>query len=242
MILTCPSCSTRYLIDPAAIGAAGRQVRCARCGHVWRQEPPTEPPPEASRAPAGADGSEPKPERAPEPEPQPILRGPQRPQPLPPGSNLPALRPPPRRRAGPAAWLALLVLVVAGAVGLYAFRQQIVTIWPPASKLFRTAGPAEPEAAGAGLDIRDVKFERKAEAGRAVLLVTGQVVNITQSARPAPRLRVAIGDEARKELAYWTVPLAKEALGPGEATEFSTRLPDPPANARSLSVTFVPEG
>lgn len=240
MILTCPSCSTRYLVDPAAIGASGRQVRCARCGHVWRQEPPAKPMAQERPNPANAEAAGATAE--PESEPEPILRGAQSPRPLPPGSNLPALRPPPRRRAGPAAWAALIAVVVAGVAGLYVFRQQIVEIWPPASKLFRIAGSPAAQEVGGGLDIRDVKFERKAEAGRAVLLVTGQVVNVSQSPKATPRLRVAIGDEAKRELAHWTVPLAKEALAPGESMEFSTRLPDPPANARSLLVTFVPEG
>lgn len=227
MILSCPSCSTRYLVDPLAIGAEGRQVRCARCGHVWRQDPP---PPEESAAAATAE------------EEAPILRGPARARALPPGSNLPALREPPRRRANGFAWLAL-VLVVAGGIGaLFAFRQQFVAIWPPAGQLYRLAGLESAAKPGQGLDIRDVKFERKTEAGRAVLLVTGRVVNATEGVRPAPRLRVAIGDEAKQELVHWTVPLAKEELAPGEAMDFSTRLPDPPANARNLSVTFLPEG
>jgi predicted Zn finger-like uncharacterized protein len=228
MILSCPSCSTRYLVDPLAIGAEGRQVRCARCGHVWRQDPP---PPEEMAPPAGPAEEEP-----------PILRGPARVRALPPGSNLPALRQPPRRRAGGLAWAALALIIVGGIAALFVFRQQFVAIWPPASQLYRLAGISATEAPGQGLDIRDVKFERKTEAGRTVLLVTGQIVNSTQDERLAPRLRVAIGDEAKTELVHWTVPLAKDRLGPGEATAFSTRLPDPPANARSLSVTFLPEG
>ena len=57
MIVTCPSCSTRYLVDPAAIGQGGRRVKCARCGHLWR---------ESSVEPVAA----PTP-----PEPQPVLVG-----------------------------------------------------------------------------------------------------------------------------------------------------------------------
>lgn len=38
MILTCPNCATRYVIPDTAIGAEGRQVRCANCKHSWFQE------------------------------------------------------------------------------------------------------------------------------------------------------------------------------------------------------------
>lgn len=37
MILTCPSCSARYLIAGDAIGDEGRTVRCGKCGNSWHQ-------------------------------------------------------------------------------------------------------------------------------------------------------------------------------------------------------------
>lgn len=35
MLIVCPNCATSYMIDPAAVGAAGRAVRCTRCKATW---------------------------------------------------------------------------------------------------------------------------------------------------------------------------------------------------------------
>lgn len=35
MILTCPSCATRFSVPDDAIGVLGRAVRCGACRHQW---------------------------------------------------------------------------------------------------------------------------------------------------------------------------------------------------------------
>ena len=61
MIIRCFACSTRFRIDPAALGDSGRRVRCSSCGHVWLELPqravaprpePNVPPPAPSPPPA----------------------------------------------------------------------------------------------------------------------------------------------------------------------------------------------
>ncbi len=39
MILTCPECSTKYVVKDGAIPEGGRKVRCASCKHSWHQDP-----------------------------------------------------------------------------------------------------------------------------------------------------------------------------------------------------------
>ena len=52
MIVRCPNCRTRYLVDLAVLGETGRRVRCTRCGHVWHQTPGVD-------APAASDSATP---------------------------------------------------------------------------------------------------------------------------------------------------------------------------------------
>jgi len=40
MLIVCPSCATSYKIDPASVGAQGRNVRCARCKTLWFVDQP----------------------------------------------------------------------------------------------------------------------------------------------------------------------------------------------------------
>ena len=39
MIIACPSCEARFNLDSAKLLPAGRNVRCAKCEHRWRQMP-----------------------------------------------------------------------------------------------------------------------------------------------------------------------------------------------------------
>src|SRR5215510_10047080 len=65
MILTCPSCSTRYQADGARFVAPGRNVRCAKCGHVWFQTAPSaEPEPEPAFEQAANHGPDQPPNAA----------------------------------------------------------------------------------------------------------------------------------------------------------------------------------
>jgi predicted Zn finger-like uncharacterized protein len=47
MLIVCPNCATSYMIDQAAVGPAGRTVRCARCRASWFAGGP-EPAPDVS--------------------------------------------------------------------------------------------------------------------------------------------------------------------------------------------------
>ena len=39
MILTCNSCSKKFVVPDTAITSSGRMVQCGSCGNKWRQFP-----------------------------------------------------------------------------------------------------------------------------------------------------------------------------------------------------------
>ncbi|MEI7790798.1 MAG: zinc-ribbon domain-containing protein, partial [Alphaproteobacteria bacterium] len=78
MILTCPSCDTRYSVDGAKFPAAGRTVRCAKCGHSWHQPGEGEAVPEAAPEIPAEAAPAPAPAEAPASDPFPVNPSPTR--------------------------------------------------------------------------------------------------------------------------------------------------------------------
>lgn len=58
MHIVCPHCTTSYAINPAALGASGRTVRCSRCKETWLAHP-EDAVEMAAAAPAMAESSRP---------------------------------------------------------------------------------------------------------------------------------------------------------------------------------------
>jgi predicted Zn finger-like uncharacterized protein len=234
MILTCPSCDTRYSVDGAKFPAAGRTVRCAKCGHSWHQpgesEAVAEPaPPEAAPAPP--------PTEAPASDPFPINPSPTR-----------AFAPTavsaaePRSPMGPklavvAGWAGLIAVVLLIAVSAVRYRQDIAVIWPQSAGVYSSLGL---KVNASGIDFRQVDYRRETEDGQVVLAVSGMIVNAGSRQLTVPQtVRVTLSDVNNHEVYHWTFKPNATVLGPGQSVPFMTRLSSPPAAARHLEVRFA---
>lgn len=142
--IACPSCGARYDLAAGVIGAAGKNVRCARCGTVWlaRPEPAEgetllpqwpEPPPPKVRDVADDEPRPPPPRRreAP-PAPPPVVA---------PVEDAQEARPRARRGTGATiAWVLTLALLAGAGYGAVRYPHAVIDAWPASARLYAMLG------------------------------------------------------------------------------------------------------
>lgn len=213
MIIRCFACSTRFRIDPAALGDSGRRVRCTSCGHVWLELPQRDVAPRLE---------------------------PNGPSPAPPKSTAPPASPSPER--GGAVWIGWLVagfVVAVVLTGLAIGRNTIVAAWPDTVGAYDSAGLPIRVPHADGLRIAAIESERVQGGNGAVLLVRGVIENTIENSRTVPALQAVIVDEAGTELHRWRVAAVSTVLGAGQSTTFESWLAEPPEGAARVTVGFV---
>ncbi len=240
MIVTCSSCSTRYQVDPNAIGPTGRIVKCTRCGHSWRQDPPGETLVEI---------------RDPQTDSVRIERSPRRPRPIPKGSNLPVI-PGKKARSQLMGWMVLIAVVSAVVTGGIFYRNQITHAWPPAQKLYRVLGlslepvaaqapepaaPVQPKPAAppTTLDFRNIRPERDLSGpGAPALVIRGEIVNPSTRSQAIPKIFGTLMDDNGQVLHEWQFTASRTVLAPGGVLPFETRIEQAPPEASNLRLKF----
>jgi predicted Zn finger-like uncharacterized protein len=267
MIISCPACSTRYVVPDSAIGAEGRTVRCAKCRHSWFQEgpvpdlaeaqpaqmadveaatvarPPPTPPPRASepRVERPPPASRPEAEDEDLPAFEDHAISPAEPA-LPPIEDAPSQfehEPPfrPRRNT-------LRLLTLAGALFAVVAAGLIVAVsyfglpeWVPVSRPTFGVGRENLQ-----LDFpADQQEKRELPNGIEFFAASGTVTNIGGTAQDVPPILIVLRD-ARDRIVYSAdVYPPKRTLAPGEAMTINAALTDVPRAARVSEIGWKPD-
>lgn len=224
MIVSCPSCTTRYDLGQHTDGAAFG-VTCRLCNHNWTQYPVTD----IEELPSS------RALQVIEHEPEPNLDV---------GRLVEAAK---SARIGYAAkrklrirksvgWASLGACATLPLVFALLVPEATVMAAPITFKAYQKLGW---QVNVYGLDIRRVEQQNKDIDGQHTLQVKGEISNPTNDVRKIPSLRFALNDAGGKELYTWTLDTTARPLRPGETTSFSTKIAAPPELAKNLQIRFA---
>ena len=232
MILICPSCQTRYVLDDASVSGRGRNVRCRACGHTWFAKSAETLSSEAEykddsgltreqverlrhKAVANAQGKS---------GPHAEIRERER-----------------RRRqrnrmiAASTAWTTGAAIFCGAAVGAVAYRDKVVDAWPKTASIYKMAGMPVNRF---GLDFEDLEAQRSFDGTTPILTISGRVVNVSEQAQKAPMVRIGLLDEAGEVVHEEHVNLYDNLVPAGGTSSFMARVVSPPMDSFRLTAAF----
>ena len=222
MIITCPSCQSRYNVDPSAFTSKARTVRCANCGHRWKASPPIDAP------------------KTVEMEPEPETTSPDRDVPPAAATIVAAKQRSPkaeqRSSGSPIGWMLGGGVVILVLVSLVIGRNGIVDKVPAAAAIYQSVGLSIDQ--DIGLEFEDVTVNWQAEGDVIVLVVEGEIVNLSEASRIIPPLRMAILGRDGEELQHESIEIAENELSAGNRVNFSGRMVNPIEKGENFRLTF----
>jgi predicted Zn finger-like uncharacterized protein len=144
--------------------------------------------------------------------------------------------PKPERKRGIRASMLLLAASLLLMIGAVHQREMLVRRVPQTAALFQLIGlPVNLR----GIEIRNVASRMIDDNGINILVIDGDLVNVTRKTVDVPRLRLSVTSDKGEEIYVWTVQSDKPSLGPGETVNFRRRLAAPPQEGQGVRVRFL---
>ncbi len=115
-------------------------------------------------------------------------------------------------------------------------RETTVRLLPQTAGLFKTIGlPVNLR----GIEITGVASRIIDDNGVQILVIDGDLHNISNRKVDLPRLRFAVRGNDGQEVYVWSAQADKNSLQPGETLNFRRRLAAPPTDGKDVSVRFL---
>ena len=135
-----------------------------------------------------------------------------------------------------AGWAGLAIILTGVAGVSYFQRVNVVRALPGAASAYERIGlPVNVR----GIEFEKVKYSWETSAGRPVLEVFGEIVNITSEPVRVPTVVFGLRTKEKVEVYQWAADVRSELLPAGERTAFSAQIPTPPKSIRDVQVRFA---
>ena len=221
MILTCPSCTTRFLLSAQVLAPDGRRVKCSNCGEEWFQLPDPD---------ELVDNAEHQIEEIPEAV-----------KPIPEGSSVPALqgdedkkaKAPDKGALGGYIGAAIVFLMILG--GLIVMKDSVVKTWMPSAGLYEMLGVSI-AVPGEGIVFDNVKARMVASGN---IRIEGSIINLTKEEQFLPAIEASIRNEAGEVIMKTLIDPPFEAMQPESSVPFKTRYVGETNGADHVQLKFV---
>ena len=231
MIISCPSCATRYDWRSIKPPPDGMTLTCRGCGHSWIEARPMDvidviahETPRALPAPLIDHGYEPDREISRLMEAAREARE----------AHAERRR---RRLKTAQAWAVFGAVALSPFAAAAALPEQVVKIAPATIGVYARLGV---DVNIYGLEIRRVEQQHVTVDGTRVLTIKGEIANVSGSQRKIPWLRFGLmAPDGKADLYHWTLDTGARPLRPGEVTGFITRVASPPETAGRLQIRFA---
>lgn len=130
---------------------------------------------------------------------------------------------------------AIVLLLVSAVIG----RNGIVGKFPATATIYQSVGlPVDYDF---GLEFKDVTLDWQREGGAFVLVVEGEIVNLSDANQIIPPVRMAILDGDGRELQHEYFDVDVGEIDPGSRINFSGRMVDPIDQGENFRLTFGQE-
>lgn len=221
MILTCPNCSSRFLLSAQALAPEGRRVKCSSCDEEWFELPDPD---------ELLDNIENEIEEIPESV-----------KPLPEGSYVPALQDEMGHEAKPSTKANIMgyvgaFMVFVLSLGVLVFvKEPVMKLWPPSAAFYETLGVSV-NAPGEGLVFDRVKANLD-QSGR--ILIQGSVINITKDEQALPSIEASVRDEAGDVIESTVIHPPHKTMKGETTLPFQTMYGGDTSNADHVQLRFV---
>lgn len=237
MILKCPSCDAKYQIADGAIGASGRNVRCAACGHYWFQKPDgveeisilekensikvkkESPNSDAKRKIGFAFKNSGESAKAPHQKMRARAHNKIK------MSQITAIA---------AGWFSAFFILFSLGLLMVQNRTMIAKKWPNSASFFAFLGAPVNLY---GLEIKNVSLSMGQDTQGPRLLVKASIANISPNAKTVPYLRVTLLD-GNKKVISWLVDPKVTVLEKGAKAEFEGIKRNPPGGNLRAEISF----
>ena len=244
MLLECPKCQAKYNIADTAIPESGRNVRCAACGHFWRQLPENAAPLATT---SNQDNSEERMQFSADDTKDGAKTGRF-------GRKSQAKTDEPPREAHKmvrdnifsrakflyygsifSAWFLAVAIIVGVILYGVANREDIVKKWPNSASFFALLGA---RANTYGMEITKVQVKAGQDAQGERLVIAGLIKSTSHVAKPVPYIRITLVDKHNKQVASWLADPGITIITPMAQQPFeSIKRPIPKGDLRAI-VTF----